>query len=113
MNVRRAKEAVQGRFRKFAEKYIIGMDFSPELVNALKMNTAINNEWTGGLYQANSLESPVTWDAELFDRNIMGRVDLLFTNLPFGSKISITDTAILARECLGRVINRETPVMAG
>jgi type I restriction enzyme M protein len=104
-NVKRAEDAAQGRIRKFAEKYIIGMDFNPELVKASKMNMVMNNDGAGGLFQANSLESPVMWDPELFERNILGHVDILFTNPPFGSKIPVTDTAILEKYDLGHSWN--------
>jgi type I restriction enzyme M protein len=100
-NVKRAEDAAQGRIRKFAEKYIVGMDFNPELVKASKMNMVMNNDGAGGLFQANSLESPVMWDPDLFERNIVGHVDILFTNPPFGSKIPVTDTAILEKYDLG------------
>jgi type I restriction enzyme M protein len=104
-NVKRAEDAAQGRIRKFAEKYIVGMDFNPELVKASKMNMVMNNDGAGGLFQANSLESPVTWDPDLFERNILGHVDILFTNPPFGSKIPVTDTAILEKYDLGHTWN--------
>ena len=104
-NVKRAEDAAQGRIRKFAQKYIIGMDFNPELVKASKMNMVMNNDGAGGLFQANSLESPVMWDPDLFERNILGHVDILFTNPPFGSKIPVTDTAILEKYDLGHSWN--------
>lgn len=100
-NVKRAEDAAQGRIRKFAEKYIVGIDFNPELVKASKMNMVMNNDGAGGLFQANSLESPVTWNPDLFERNILGHVDILFTNPPFGSKIPVTDTTILEKYDLG------------
>ncbi len=100
-NLKRAEDAVQARIRKFAEKFIVGMDFNPELVKATKMNMVMNNDGAGSLFQANSLESPVMWDPELFERNILGHVDILFTNPPFGSKIPVTDTAILEKYDLG------------
>ena len=31
-NLKRAEDAVKGRIRKFAERFIVGMDFNPELV---------------------------------------------------------------------------------
>lgn len=97
------EKATQDRTKKFAERFIIGMDFNPELVKASKMNMVMNNDGAGGLYQANSLASPATWDAALRDRNIMGKVDLLFTNPPFGSKIQINDPSILEQFDLGHV----------
>lgn len=67
------------------------------------MNMVMNNDGAGGLFQANSLQTPTTWDDELRSRNVFGRVDLLFTNPPFGSKIPIDDPAILETYDLGHV----------
>lgn len=100
-NIARAEEAVKARIRKFAEEFIVGMDFNPELVKATKMNMVMNNDGSGSLFQANSLESPTMWDSDLAKRNLMGRVDILFTNPPFGSKIPVTDPAILEKYDLG------------
>lgn len=97
----RIEKATQDRVRKFAGKFIVGMDFNPELVKACKMNMVMNNDGAGGLFQANSLERTVVWDKDLRNRNLMGSVDLLFTNPPFGSKIPVTDPAILEQFDLG------------
>ena len=99
--VDRAEKAVRERIKKFAEHLIVGMDFNPELVKASKMNMVMNNDGAGGLFQANSLEAPATWDADLRKYGIMGSVDLLFTNPPFGSKIPVTDPTILEQYDLG------------
>jgi type I restriction enzyme M protein len=96
-----AEKAIRARIRNFAERLIVGIDFNPELVKASKMNMVMNNDGAGGLFQANSLENPAVWAAELRDRNLMGTVDLLFTNPPFGSKIPVTDPAILEKFDLG------------
>ncbi|MBI4766599.1 MAG: N-6 DNA methylase [Deltaproteobacteria bacterium] len=101
----RAESAIGERIRKFADQHIIGMDFNPELVKASKMNMVMNNDGAGGLFQANSLEAPAMWESDLRKRDIIGKVDLLFTNPPFGSKIPVTDPAILERYDLGHVWN--------
>jgi type I restriction enzyme M protein len=67
------------------------------------MNMVMNNDGSGGLYQGNSLVSPATWSEELRKRNLMGCVDVLFTNPPFGSKIPIDDPAILGQYDLGHI----------
>jgi len=100
-SLNRAEEAVKARIRKFAEQSIVGMDFNPELVKASKMNMVLNNDGSGGLFQANTLESPQIWDTELVKRNVVGRVDILFTNPPFGSKIPVSDPSILEKYDLG------------
>ncbi|MEL6796935.1 MAG: N-6 DNA methylase, partial [Planctomycetota bacterium] len=99
--VHRAEEATRSRVRKFAEKFVYGLDFNPELVKATKMNMVMNNDGAGGLYQANSLADPMTWDNDVRKKKLLGKVDLLFTNPPFGSKIPITDPAILDKYDLG------------
>lgn len=100
-NNKRGEKAIQDRIKKFAEHFIVGIDFNPELVKASKMNMVMNNDGAGGLFQANSLESPVMWDNDLRKRNVLGNAELLFTNPPFGSKISVADPAILEQYDLG------------
>lgn len=97
----RAEPRVQDRIKKFAGNYIVGIDFNPNLVKASKMNMVMNNDGAGGLFQANSLASPATWEDTLRERELLGKVDLIFTNPPFGSKIPIDDPAILEKFDLG------------
>ncbi|WP_218187272.1 class I SAM-dependent DNA methyltransferase [Pseudomonas sp. CF150] len=105
----RAESKITARIAKFAGSSIVGLDFNPELVKATKMNMVMNNDGAGGLYQANSLASPATWEEKLRDRNLINNVDLIFTNPPFGSKIPIDDPAILEKYDLGHswTYNRE------
>ncbi|MCA1977981.1 MAG: N-6 DNA methylase [Thiobacillus sp.] len=97
----RAEPRVQDRIKKFAGNYIVGIDFNPNLVKASKMNMVMNNDGAGGLYQANSLASSATWEEGLRQRELFGKVDMIFTNPPFGSKIPIDDPAILEKFDLG------------
>lgn len=102
-DVDRAEAAIRGRVQRVARSFIVGMDLNPHLVKAAKMNMVMNNDGAGGLFQANSLKAPVTWDDELRTRELIGGVDLIFTNPPFGSKIPIDDPAILEAYELGHV----------
>ena len=102
-DVERAEAAIQQRVQRFAQRYVVGMDLNPNLVKASKMNMVMNNDGTGGLFQANSLKAPVTWEDDLREREIYGQVDLLFTNPPFGAKIPIDDPSILEAYDLGHV----------
>ncbi|MGZ9112456.1 MAG: hypothetical protein ACXW3X_15620, partial [Rhodoplanes sp.] len=61
----------------------------------------MNNDGSGGLFQGNSLKNPATWDRDLRRHPLMGQIDLLFTNPPFGSKITVDDPAILEAYDLG------------
>lgn len=100
-DVARAEPKIRDRIAKFAGNCIIGIDFNPNLVKASKMNMVMNNDGAGGLFQANSLANPATWDAGLRDRNLIGKVDLIFTNPPFGSKIPIDEPSVLEKFDLG------------
>ena len=104
-DVERAEKASRERIQRFANNFIFGMDLNPNLIKASKMNMVMNNDGAGGLFQANSLKAPATWDDELRNRGIMGSVDLLFTNPPFGSKIPIDEPSILETYELGHVWN--------
>lgn len=97
-------QALFKRVRQYAEESIVGIDLNPNLVKATKMNMVMNNDGSGGLYQANSLAKPVTWTEEdLRDRKLLGSADAVFTNPPFGSKIPVDDPAILEQFELGHV----------
>ena len=100
-DVERAETAIRQRVQRFAQSSIIGMDLNPNLVKASKMNMVMNNDGTGGLFQSNSLKPPATWDDDLRARQMIGKVDLLFTNPPFGSKIPIDEPSILESYDLG------------
>ena len=101
-NLDAARASINKRISSYAEKNIVGIDFNPELVKASKMNMVMNNDGAGGLFQANSLDKPVTWRDELLrKRDLLGKVDLIFSNPPFGSKIPVSDPAILEQFDLG------------
>jgi len=91
------------KIQDYATKNLVGIDLNPNLVKAAKMNMVMNNDGAGGLHQGNSLERPVTWSRELRGADPTGKVDVLFTNPPFGSKIPIDDPAILEQYDLAHV----------
>ncbi|MEM6260662.1 MAG: N-6 DNA methylase [Planctomycetota bacterium] len=108
-NHKRANEAIKRRTDQYAKKFVFGLDFNPELVKASKMNMVMNNDGAGGLYQANSLDRPKqpfpdavhVWPDDVQSRKLIGSIDLLFTNPPFGAKIPITEPTILEQFELG------------
>jgi type I restriction enzyme M protein len=112
----RAEAATRERGARFLKNKIFGLDLNPNLVKAAKMNMVMNNDGSGGLWQANSLAAPASWDSPEA-RKILGKVDLLFTNPPFGSKIPVDDHAILESYELGHswtyVPADDTWVMSG
>lgn len=88
----------QELYRKRSEyltKRVYGLDLNPNLVRAAKMNMVMNNDGSGGLWQANSLEHPHTWNPEASKAIGLGSIDVLCTNPPFGANIVIDDEEIL------------------
>lgn len=102
-NLERAENATRQRVQKYAQNFIVGIDLNPNLVKASKMNMVMNNDGAGGLYQGNALQRPPTWADDLRNRQLVGKVDLLFTNPPFGSKIPVDEPSILEAYDLGHV----------
>lgn len=94
-------DTIRDRKQRFLQSGLVGLDFNPNLVRATKMNMVMNNDGSGGLYQANSLDNPARWSDGLRARDLMGRVDVILTNPPFGSKIPIDDPTILGQFDLG------------
>lgn len=95
-------ELVRKRQTYMREK-LFGIDFNPNLVRAAKMNMVMNNDGSGGISQGNSLAPPATWNEELRHRNLLGGIDYVFTNPPFGSKLPVDDPSILEQYDLGHV----------
>ncbi|MBY4040282.1 N-6 DNA methylase [Rhodococcus fascians] len=83
------------RRSEYLSQCVFGIDLNPSLVRAAKMNMVMNNDGSGGLWQANTLENPHRWDPGLRSRVALGSVDVIVSNPPFGTKIPIDDEEIL------------------
>lgn len=102
-------------FRKISEyskNYIKGLDFNPNLVKATKMNMVMNNDGSGSVFRANSLEHLHKWDDEIkknfnIDSTNIGIFDIVITNPPFGTKIPVDDPKILEQYDLGHIWERQ------
>lgn len=82
---------------------ICGFDLNPNLVRAAKMNMVMNNDGSGNLFQCNSLEHPHRWPADGPPHWVLGGVDVIFANPPFGTEITIDDPRILSQFEVGSV----------
>lgn len=70
---------------------MFGIDLNPLLVRAAKMNMVMNNDGSGGLWQANTLENPHRWNPDLRASIALGSIDVIVSNPPFGAKIPVDD----------------------
>jgi len=83
--------------RRFLAECVHGMDLNPGLVRAAKMNMVMNNDGSGGLWQANSLAHFHSWSADCAAKVRPGSFDVIVTNPPFGANIVVDDPAVLAQ----------------
>ena len=88
---------------EYLSKKVYGLDLNPNLVRAAKMNMVMNNDGSGNLFQCNSLEHPHRWPAEGPKPELLGSVDVIFANPPFGTEITIDDPRILTQYDVGCV----------
>lgn len=70
------------------------------------MNMVMNNDGSGGLWQANSLSNPRSWSPEAASRLALGTVDVAVSNPPFGANIVIDDEAVLEQYDLAAMWDR-------
>ncbi|GGV65510.1 restriction endonuclease subunit M [Streptomyces longisporoflavus] len=92
---------------EYLSQCVYGLDLNPGLVRAAKMNMVMNNDGSGGLWQANSLANPRTWDAETERRVRLGSYDVIVANPPFGANILIDDEEILEQYELASMWDRQ------
>ena len=115
---------VNALVKDYAEQYLFGFDFDPDLKKAARMNMVMAGDGHANIFHANSLAYPkgdneielkkindavlksiATGNDANFpfeqDYNALGKFDLIFTNPPFGAKIPINDAEILGQYDLG------------
>ena len=88
---------------EYLSQNIYGLDLNPNLVRAAKMNMVMNNDGSGNLFQCNSLEHPHRWSVDGPPQWLLGGVDVIFANPPFGTEITIDDPRILSQYDVGGV----------
>jgi type I restriction enzyme M protein len=93
--------------REYLSNCVFGLDLNPGLVRAAKMNMVMNNDGSGGLWQANSLANPQTWSGEAARQVPLGSIDVLVANPPFGANILIDDVEILEQYELAGMWDRQ------
>lgn len=92
---------------EYFRQCVFGIDLNPALVRAAKMNMVMNNDGSGGLFQANTLENPHKWSAKLRDAVPLGSIDVIVSNPPFGARIPIDDEQILVQYDLAAVWDQD------
>ncbi len=94
------------RRTEYFTKMVHGLDLNPNLVRAAKMNMVMNNDGSGGLWQANTLANPRTWSGDAPERIRLGTMGCAVANPPFGANIVIDDREILEQYELAAMWDR-------
>ncbi|MBN9101458.1 MAG: N-6 DNA methylase [Pseudonocardia sp.] len=94
------------RRNDYLSRCVFGADLNPGLVRAAKMNMVMNNDGSGGLFQANTLDNPRSWDPATMKGLAMGSFDVIVSNPPFGANILIDDEAVLHQYQLAAMWDR-------
>ncbi|SEB45786.1 type I restriction enzyme M protein [Amycolatopsis tolypomycina] len=95
------------RRNEYLSRCVHGADLNPGLVRAAKMNMVMNNDGSGGLFQANSLANPHLWDPKATDAIRLGSFDVVVSNPPFGANILIDDEEVLRQYDLAAMWDRD------
>jgi type I restriction enzyme M protein len=90
------------RKREVATRYFRGIDKDSFLSKVTKAYMAIIGDGRGGVFCENSLLPPDEWSARVRDKITLGTFNVLLTNPPFGSKISVRGAGVLGQYDLGR-----------
>ncbi|SMY04043.1 type I restriction enzyme M protein [Brevibacterium antiquum CNRZ 918] len=97
------RDELYRRRDEYFRQCVFGIDLNPALVRAAKMNMVMNNDGSGGLFQANTLDNPHKWSNKLHDAITLGSIDVIVSNPPFGAKIPIDDEGTLSQYDLAAV----------
>ncbi|MEQ5390960.1 N-6 DNA methylase [Proteus sp. fly-1013] len=110
------KKALQQRISEIAATSFFGFDIAPELVKATKMNMVMNNDGSGNILRTDSLLPPHLWESEfkvslakalkiqpeeIKHHEDIEFFDVIITNPPFGSKITIQQEYMLEQFDIG------------
>lgn len=109
--------------KDYAEQYLFGFDFDPDLKKAARMNMVMAGDGHANIFHLNSLaypkgdnESELKKVKEAVTKSVKkssdkkypfefedarGKFDIIFTNPPFGTKIPVNDPEILKQFDLG------------
>lgn len=88
-------------FKEYADNYIRGIDFNPDLARVAKMNMVLNDDGHTGVFHADALIPFKNWDNKVIQKIFPSGIKIILTNPPFGKKCVIDDKKILMTFELG------------
>ena len=92
-----AEERAHQRVRDVCNRNLWGLDINPFLVRTCQMNLVLHGDGSSNVYRTNSVQLPGEWDEEARLNIPFGKVDIVFTNPPFGGEGKIEDGHVLGQ----------------
>ena len=89
------EERTRLRIHQICTRNLFGLDINPTLVRTCQMNLVLHGDGSSNVFRADSVRSPGEWSTEAQQAIPYGKVDVLFTNPPFGGLGKIDDGHIL------------------
>lgn len=91
------EERARRRVHDVCTQSLYGLDINPDLVRTCQMNLVLHGDGSSNIYRVDSTRSPGEWNGETRRAVPYGKVDILFTNPPFGGDGKIDDGHVLGR----------------
>ena len=91
------EERARTRVQEVCTRNLYGLDINPNLVRTCQMNLVLHGDGSSNIHRVDSVRSPGEWDALTRQAIPYGKVDILFTNPPFGGDGKIDDRHVLSR----------------
>ena len=92
-----AEERARQRGQQVCTRNLFGLDINPTLVRTCQMNLVLHGDGSSNIFRVDSVRSPGEWDAEARQAIPYGKIDILFTNPPFGGDGKIDDGHVLGQ----------------
>ncbi len=106
---RYSEERIQALLKDYAGKYIHGADIETLLYKIAKSYMALIGDGKSNIFNLDTLLPFSSWPQELLRKVGEGKVDVIMTNPPFGTKIDDTRKLVLEQFNLGRRLNNGIP----
>jgi len=89
--------SVRNRIKDICGKHLYGTDINPFLVRTAQMNLVMHGDGSTNVHRASSLTRPGEWSEEARRAIPFGSMDVVITNPPFGTEVTVDDAHVLSQ----------------
>lgn len=88
---------VRTRIKEICGNHLYGTDINPFLVRTAQMNLVMHGDGSTNIHRASSLTRPGEWSEEARKAIPFGSMDVVITNPPFGTEVTVDDAHVLSQ----------------